>query len=246
MKPRTPESTRIYAVGDIHGCNDLLNGLLEKIIRDDRSRPAVKTRKIVFLGDYVDRGPGSAQAVDILLSDLPKGFEAVFLKGNHEEMMMEALNDRRAVSFWLGNGGRETLTSYGVDLSDGEGLERDSHDLMQEFRTRLPREHRDFLASLSYSHQCGDYFFVHAGIHPDHPLDAQKDRDLIWIRDRFLFSEKDFGKIIVHGHTPVREVDRADNRIGIDTAAVYGGWLTAIVLDGTHQEFLQISARDGE
>ena len=237
MKPCIPENTRIYAIGDIHGCSDLLETLLDQITADNLMRADVQSIKLVFLGDYIDRGPDSARVIDTLMHGLPGGYEAIFLKGNHEAMMLEALEDSKAASFWMQNGGYETIASYTFrkELRDSDP---ETDDPMPVFTQHLPPEHLDFLTSLQHSYQCGDYFFAHAGVHPDKPLDEQKDRDLMWIRDRFLFSEKDFGKIIVHGHTPVREVDTADNRIGIDTAAVYGGKLTALMLEGKQRKFL--------
>lgn len=244
MKPGTPENTRIYAIGDIHGCSDLLETLLEQITADNLMRADMESKKLVFLGDYIDRGPDSARVIDILMHGLPDGYEAIFLKGNHEAMLLEALKETQAASFWIQNGGHETIASYASrkELLNSNP-EVDTDDRMQIFAQHLPLEHLDFLTSLQHSYQCGDYFFAHAGVHPDRPLNEQKERDLMWIRDRFLFSEIDFGKIIVHGHTPVREVDTANNRIGIDTAAVYGGKLTAVMLEGEQRKFLSAYAK---
>ena len=239
MKPGIPQDTRIYAIGDIHGCHDLLEDLLQQILRDDSGRPCAERKILVFLGDYIDRGPCSAEVIDHLLHALPTGFEKVFLKGNHEVMLLDALENPQTelpALFWLRNGGYETLISYNTgDVKPNDQLA--PRELMQSLAANLPPEHQAFFNSLQSSFRCGDYFFVHAGIHPDRPLNKQRERDMMWIRDRFLFSEKDFGKIIVHGHTPMKDVDIADNRIGIDTAAVYGGMLTALMLEG-HQRKL--------
>ncbi len=244
MKPGIPENTRVYAIGDIHGCLDLLEQLLEQIVRDETKRTRVKRKLLVFLGDYIDRGPHSAQVIDHLLNRLPPGFKKIFLKGNHEVMLLDALEDQETelpILFWLRNGGYETLASYRA--SDEKPDDRETpRELIQLFAARLPAEHLAFFNSLQNSFQCGDYFFVHAGIHPDRPLDKQLERDMMWIRDRFLFSEKDFGKVIIHGHTPMRDVDIADNRIGIDTAAVYGGRLTALMLEGQSRKLLHADA----
>ena len=156
-------------------------------------------------------------------------------------MLQEALDDASAADFWLRNGGRETVASYGIRKTTGEHALQIEQQL-HFFAERLTPQHRDFLTSLQTSHQAGDYFFAHAGVNPKRPLDEQRERDLLWIRDPFLFSEKDFGKIIVHGHTPARDVDIADNRIGIDTAAVYGGKLTALMLEGEQRNFLSAKA----
>ena len=240
--PRAPENTRIYAIGDIHGCADLLETLLDQIIANDQMLYDIEVKNLVFLGDYVDRGPESARVLNILLHELPKGYEAIFLKGNHELMLLEALESSQAADFWLRNGGRETIASYNIRLSSYQGAAK-SEELMHVFNMRLPLEHLEFLNSLQLSFETEDYFFVHAGIHPDRPLNSQQEKDMLWIRDRFLFSEKDFGKIIVHGHTPGGEVDEANNQIGIDTAAVYGGSLTALMIDQDKRQYLHAKAK---
>ncbi len=241
MPPGVLENTRIYAIGDIHGCHELLKTLLDQIITHDLTRPRIKTKILVFLGDYVDRGENSKAVIDILLDACPQGYDTVFLKGNHEEMLLNALNDQAAADFWLRNGGRQTLASYGISI-DTDPAELTIKQLMEEFLERLPQEHLAFLTNLQLTFESGDYFFAHAGIHPDKPLNDQEERHLLWIRDRFLFSQEDFGKVIVHGHTPARDVESANNRIGIDTAAVYGGKLTALMLEGREQIFLYAKA----
>jgi len=242
-----PKNTRIYAIGDIHGCADLLEILLDKIIRNDQKLQAIEYKKLVFLGDYIDRGPASKKVIDILLHDLPKDYEAFFLKGNHEVMMIEALEERQAADYWLRNGGHETISSYQSARSSTKE-QASSEELMHLFKAKLPKEHLAFLKTLQLSFQLGDYFFVHAGVNPARSLDEQTEQDMLWIRDRFLFSEKDFGKVIIHGHTPGKDVDEADNQVGIDTAAVYGGCLTAMMLEGNKHQYLQVQAKgtDGD
>ncbi len=241
MPPGILENTRIYAIGDIHGCHDLLNTLLDQIIAHDLTRAPVDTKILVFLGDYVDRGENSKAVIDILLDACPKGYDTIFLKGNHEEMLLKALDDQAAADFWLRNGGRQTLASYGIaGATDHDEFTHEQ--LIEEFNQRLPQEHLVFLKKLRLTFEYGDYFFAHAGIDPNTPLDQQEEQHLLWIRDRFLFSVKNFGKVIIHGHTPTRDVDSAANRIGIDTAAVYGGKLTALMLEGSEQKFLYAKA----
>ncbi|MCF6198685.1 MAG: serine/threonine protein phosphatase [Hyphomicrobiaceae bacterium] len=237
-----PPNTRIYAIGDIHGCADHLETLLDQITKNDRLLDKVKNKKLVFLGDYIDRGPASKKVLDTLLHDLPKDYEAIFLKGNHELMLIEALENSQAAEFWLRNGGRETISSYNVELTTHRKPNA-SAKLIKAFKKRLPAQHLKFFKELQLSFQFGDYFFVHAGIHPDRPLDKQQEQDMLWIRDRFLFSEKNFGKIIIHGHTPSKDVDEADNQIGIDTAAVYGGCLTALMLENGKRQYLHSKSR---
>ncbi len=239
---RLPKNTRIYAIGDIHGCADLLEILMDKITKNDQHLEPIEFKKLVFLGDYIDRGPASQKVIDILLYDLPKDYETIFLKGNHELMMIEALEDCRAADYWLRNGGLETISSYRSAHSSTNG-QASSEELMHLFKAKLPKEHLAFLKTLQLSFQLGDYFFVHAGVNPERSLDEQVEQDMLWIRDRFLFSEKDFGKVIIHGHTPGKDVDEADNQVGIDTAAVYGGCLTAMMIESNKHQYLHVQAK---
>ncbi len=238
-----PEDATIYAVGDIHGRIDLLDALLEKIAGDTRN-DGFQRRVLIFLGDYVDRGGGAFQVIGRLSAltetsgfKIFRQFDTHFLKGNHEYSLIDFLDAGDYANFWLDNGGRETLISYGIDASNifaGGNLEQ----LRRDFRAALPDHHLEFLRALDYRHVEGDYFFVHAGVRPDVALDAQDPFDMMWIRHEFLSSQADFGKIIVHGHSPNFEPAIKSNRIGIDTGAYYSGRLTALVLQGTGRRFL--------
>lgn len=233
---RVPPGRRIYAIGDIHGRDDLLRELHRRIV-DDRANLAPDCRPVViYLGDYVDRGPGSLEVVDMLLNEPLAGFKRVYLMGNHERMMLDFLNGPPD-PVWLFNGGTATLWSYGVS---GRSLtsERDLEHLRTCLIEAVPSTHRGFLDSLSFSHEEGDYLFVHAGVRPGRPLDRQEPQDLLWIRGPFLHSEADFGRRIVHGHTITPEPVVARNRIGIDTGAFYSGRLTCAVLEDTQLRFL--------
>jgi serine/threonine protein phosphatase 1 len=199
-------------------------------------QPPATHKRLIFLGDYVDRGPACKEVIDILLHDLPQDFDTTFLKGNHEDLLLNALEDDLAGRAWLMNGGFETIRSYGIEDDNSE------QEQLHKFKKILSREHLEFFRGLKLSYTCGDFFFTHAGINPEKSFDEQEERDLIWIRDRFLDSRKDFGKIVVHGHTPVFSPDIRKNRIGIDTGAVYGRSLTTVMLDGTRREFLAIDA----
>jgi serine/threonine protein phosphatase 1 len=239
--PTVPAGTRVYAIGDSHGCVERLRALHQAILADRDAAPAAgppATRwVVVYLGDYVDRGPDSRGVIDLLLSDPLPGFESVYLKGNHEDLMLGVLDEGQAPMTWLVNGGGATLESYGIDP---EEVTRDSRDRPPRgLAPRLPAAHLDFLHGLALSHVEGDYLFVHAGIRPGIPLDAQRDRDLLWIRDAFLDSDADHGKVVVHGHTPSRTPELMANRIGIDTGACFGGCLTAVVLEGAGRRLLQ-------
>lgn len=239
--PKVPDGTLVYAVGDVHGRADLLEKMHAAILKDSLDVPAER-KVVVYLGDYVDRGPGSKKVVDILLDRPLPGFERVHLMGNHEAFLIEFLNDLEAGPGWFFNGGLATLSSYGVKIGKHDEL---SYDVLQrvqeEFRDKVPESHIDFYKTLEFSRTEGDFFFVHAGIRPGVPLDNQTDEDMLWIREEFLGCEEDYGKVIVHGHTITWEPEVRPNRIGIDTGAFASGVLTALVLEGREQDFLTVS-----
>lgn len=236
-----PDGTRVYAIGDIHGRADLLARLLD-MIGDDAEAADPARRVLICLGDYIDRGLESRQVIDMLLDKPFEGFETVFLRGNHEQALLDFLGDKSFGPSWFAFGGDATLYSYDVryaaDLDRRERLDVAHRDFTQ----RLPPRHLAFLQALPYCHVEGDYFFVHAGIQPGTPLDRQTAKDMLWIRDPFLDSTADHGKIIVHGHTILTDVTEPDiraNRIGIDTGAYDSGRLTALVVEGDRRRFLQ-------
>ncbi len=241
--PGIPEGQRVYAVGDIHGRLDLLNELLRMIVRDNAVRPEAETC-VVFLGDYVDRGPDSRGVIERLSGGLGEGLEGVFLCGNHEDMLLRSFEDAGAFAVWTANGGLAALDSYGVNRellyggSGGAALLRNAQAIMAELAERMPAAHLRFLRELPLSAVVGDYFFVHAGVRPGVPLNAQAREDCLYIRGEFLRYRGDFGKIIVHGHTPAREPDIQANQIGIDTLAFHTGRLTALRLEGNSRGFL--------
>ncbi len=228
---------RIYAIGDIHGRFDLLERLTSKIRGDLDESPAARTIEI-FLGDYVDRGPQSREVIEWLIESPPLANERICLLGNHEDMLLRALDSTSVMSNWLFNGGGETLLSYGVKTR-GFGGESALIDLQHGLRAALPATHLEFLASLRRMVAIGPYLFVHAGIRPGRRPEDQDPDDLVWIRKPFLDSDADFGCIVVHGHTPVDRPDVRKNRINTDTGAVFTGCLTCLVLEGTERRFLQ-------
>lgn len=239
-RPALAAGLRLFAIGDIHGRNDLLGRMLE-IIEADLATSRTETARIIFLGDYVDRGLESAGVIERLArGTMPGGAEAVFLRGNHEQAMLDFMADPAGGSAWLRFGGVETLLSYGVHAPPG-GTDDPGHlaDLAAALADSLPAAHLDFLHATRTSHAEAGWFFTHAGIRPGVALDAQAPDDLLWIRQDFLDSPRDHGAIIVHGHTITAEPDVQENRIGIDTGAYMSGRLTCLVVEETGIRFLQ-------
>jgi len=238
---RAPDSHLIYAIGDIHGRADLLDDLLARIADDAERASEVRHRTLIFLGDYIDRGPDSARVIETLLFGLPDGFDARFLKGNHEAMLLGFLDGDANLMLWLQNGGDATLASYGIEISELDIGSEHADKLRQEFSEALPRAHRVFFGHLELMIELGDYLFVHAGIRPGRPLDQQDPHDLIWIREEFGCHREDFGRLVVHGHTSGPEPIIRPNRICIDTHAWFSGRLTALRLHGSGRELLWTS-----
>lgn len=230
-----PDGMRVYAIGDIHGRRDLLEDLCAQIDKDLESAPsAVMT---VFLGDYVDRGSDSAGVIERLAErNFPTPFCA--LRGNHEQVLLQFLQDETLLESWRKFGGLETLHSYGVDVTDpmrgrGYAMARSA------FMERIPESHLIFLENTKLGVAYGDFFFVHAGVRPGVSLHAQRADDLLWIRDEFLLSQDVWEKVVVHGHTPVQAPEVRQNRINIDTGAFATSVLTALVLEGADRRFIQ-------
>lgn len=242
--PAGARGYRAYAVGDIHGRVDLLEHLLAKIHADLQHRPVAKTL-LVFVGDLIDRGPSSAQVIERLRCYSRDGVQPVFLLGNHEEVMLRALRgDPTVIDSWLQFGGLQCLQSYGVTLARLRG--RSSEEVIEIVRAVVPHNHVKFLESFADSCRFGDYLFVHAGIRPGIEVDQQSQSDLRWIRDPFLFDERDHGFIVVHGHTITDEVEERPNRIGIDTGAYRSGLLTALAIQGTERWLIDTGSRGGK
>ncbi|MFT4027913.1 MAG: metallophosphoesterase family protein [Novosphingobium sp.] len=223
---------RVYAIGDIHGRFDLLSRLILAIESDSAERgPAVT--EIVVLGDFIDRGPGSAEVI-AALAGLREREGLVVLKGNHEAALVEAWHgDRTMLALWLDHGGDATLRSLGA--SNEEIDPADQRLLLRNVRKHVSKSLVKWLASLPIQHRWGAYLFVHAGIRPGLPLAQQSPQDMLWIREEFTRSDADHGLIVVHGHTISDQACIRRNRIGIDTGAYRTGRLTAIGLEaGAH------------
>jgi serine/threonine protein phosphatase 1 len=219
---RLPAGMRVYAIGDIHGCDRELGALHAAVAVDLARRPARSTT-VVHLGDYFDHGPDSAAVLARLAAAPPiAGTRVVMLCGDHERMLLDVLSgDRPAATDWLHSGGAATLTSFGLD----PGSPREA------WLAALPADLPAFLRGLAPSLRLGGYLFAHAGVRPGVPLDRQTDEDLIGIRQPFLSSEQDFGAVVVHGHTPVSLPLIRTNRIALDTGAGLGGRLSCAVLE---------------
>lgn len=242
-KASVPPGLGVYAVGDIHGRLDLLDAMLGMIGAREAARPS-RRRMLIFLGDYIDRGPDSAGVVDRLLTGMPEGFEVVCLRGNHEEILLQCLGGPDWFENWALNGGLATIASYGVPVdARAHPRELDARKILAQLARAMPKAHRDFYSGLPLWREVGGYLFVHAGLRPGVPLAAQTLRDCTFIRGPFLRHEGDFGRIVVHGHTPVDEPEIRPNRIGIDTGAVFTGRLTALCLEGATRTFLTTGGR---
>lgn len=230
------ETSRIYAIGDIHGRLDLLDRAVAAIERDVKERgPAALT---VTLGDYVDRGPASSGVLERLAAN-PFPTPYVALKGNHETFMEAFLADPTLGPQWRAFGGLETLHSYGVPVGRLM-MTRNYDEAARALRKALPPSHVDFLQSMKTSHGHGKYYLCHAGVRPGVPLDHQNEHDLLWIRGEFLDSDVGFGKIVIHGHTPVERPEIKANRINIDTGAFATGQLTCVALHDDGHRFLDV------
>ncbi|WP_439567632.1 metallophosphoesterase [Sphingopyxis sp.] len=231
-----PAGMLIYAIGDIHGRDDLFANLLDLIDADRSNRPHEQC-VLILLGDLVDRGPDSRDVVERALG-LADRFDRVHhLIGNHEECMLAALSGSvRALRYFYRIGGDATIRSYVG--GDGVSEQHTFEELAELFPPAVPQRHIDFLGRGEDMVLYGDYAFVHAGVRPGVSLDRQKTSDLRWIRDDFLNNESDHGPLVVHGHSISENVDLACNRIGIDTGAYASGCLTALTLQGREQSFL--------
>ena len=224
-----PPGERVYAVGDVHGCDDKL-ALIHAQVAADLEEFPVASPTLLHIGDYIDRGLDSKAVLDRLLRGSPvKGMPVVNLMGNHEAMLLAALDDdAQAALDWTANGGDAALKSWDIPPDSTPDL----------WRRLIPRGHQELMEGLALRHDAGGYVFVHAGVDPRKPLDAQDRADLLWIREPFLSWTRGFGAVIVHGHTPVERPAVRPNRIGIDTGAVMGGRLTCLVLEGDRLGFL--------
>jgi serine/threonine protein phosphatase 1 len=215
-------SDAVYAIPDIHGYREMLDAALHLVAGDGGDEA-----HIVFLGDYVDRGPDSRGVLQTLIDGIAAGRDWTALRGNHDQMFLDALEGRmepERFQWWMqGNlGGRETLASFGVDTPAYRG----------DWRQKIPGLHRQFLSTLPYTYQTEELFLCHAGISPGTPLERQVPEDLMWIREPFLYDTRDHGKLVVHGHTPVDAPQHHGNRVALDCGTGWGRPLQVAVFEG--------------
>jgi Calcineurin-like phosphoesterase. len=231
-----PEGQRVYAIGDVHGRDDLFAGMLDLIRADNAARSPAEV-SIVLLGDLIDRGPQSADVVERAMRLREEFPETRLLIGNHEECFLAALTgDVRRLRYFMRIGGDATVASYWGDeksLADAT-----FEEVAERLPGLVPDEHVAFLGTGEDIIEIGDYAFVHAGIRPGIPLEKQSLSDLRWIRDEFLDNLADHGKMIVHGHSITAEPDEQANRIGVDVGAFRSGTLAALALEGEQRWFL--------
>jgi len=239
---RVPDGSLVYCVGDVHGRDDLLRDMAGHVEVDMTTR-SFDNAVTVFLGDYIDRGPDTRAVIERLANgEWPTSIIA--LAGNHEDFLTEFLKDAGILDFWRSQGGLATLHSYEVDVGPAMAG-REFAKVQAAFSARFPKNHRDFLDALKVSAAIGDYFFCHAGVRPGVALDRQERGDLLNIREPFLSSEAEHGKLVVHGHTPAIAPEIRPNRIGIDTGAYATGRLTCLALEKDQQRFLPVVGYDG-
>ena len=242
-KPPSTGGPLVYAVGDIHGRADLLSRLITALLADAAKTPALAPT-LVFVGDYVDRGPGSRQVVDMLIT-LRDHAQVRLLRGNHDDSLLRFLDDAAFGPTWIRLGGAATLDSYGVPPPSPRAGESEWALARDAFARALPPGHKVFFEALEPYVLIGDYVFVHAGVRPGVPLAQQTLQDLMWIRDDFLGARRPADQVVVHGHTPAPDAYIGAERIGLDTGAYATGVLTAVRLHETAQNFIQSHAERG-
>lgn len=236
--PCVPAGVRVYAIGDIHGRADLLTTIHKSILNDAKTANGEMKLVLVYLGDYVDRGMESRQVIEMLITSPLPGFETVFLKGNHEDALLTFLEDSSIGPDWFPIGGDACLYSYKVSPHNSLPAAKKFKQLQKSFKDVFPDDHLSFLSNLKLSYESGDYLFVHAGVMPSRALSKQTAEHLMWVRSEFTRDRRNYGKIIVHGHTVTDKPDIRANRIGIDTGAYATGHLTCLILEGTKRRFL--------
>lgn len=237
LDAKAPEGMRLYAIGDIHGCRELLVEMHERIDAETaRDRPA--DWRIVHVGDYCDRGPDTKGVLDFLTARMAADARVICLRGNHDEGFLSFLTARPGAGIFVNNGGEATAASYGIEADfSPPAIERTRAALAGA----VPDAHVGFLATLPYSVGFGDFFLCHAGVRPGVQLERQDPQDLIWIREKFLDYPHLHPKVVVHGHTPADQVEIMGNRVNVDTRAFASGRLSALMVEGSRKSLLEVS-----
>lgn len=237
-----PDGQLIYAVGDLHGMVGLAKAMIERLLGDAKSYPDLEPH-LIFLGDFVDKGDHSKDVICLLVElSKRKDVRTTFIKGNHEDAMLTFLAHPSFGPQWISYGGAQTLASYGISMPEVRKYNPAIwEDVALRFKEAVPKEHIEFLEGLPTSIRIGNYFFVHAGVRPNRPLEDQEDSDLMWIRRQFLEDKQNLAAIIVHGHSPDLEAYQDQRRIGVDTGAYATGKLSAVRLVGTSSCILSVT-----
>lgn len=234
-RPALPDGLRVYAIGDVHGRLDLFDEVLDKIDRNEMDKPIARSLTVV-LGDMIDRGPKSREVVQRILGLSARRW-ILAMRGNHEQCLLDFLQDPEVLTSWGQWGAFPTLLSYGLKFGGNTDAQK-RRELQGELLAALPPAHLAFFRELPVSFSCHGYFFAHAGVRPGIALDKQQPEDLLWIREEFLAYDRPFERIIIHGHTPVPEPEVLPHRINIDTGAYATGRLTCLMIEGDRISFL--------
>ena len=229
----------IFAIGDIHGCLNQLVSLQDKIFNYPQYNK--EEDLLLYLGDYIDRGPSSKDVINHILQLQTEGIKSIFLMGNHEQFMIDFLfNKINNLSNWLMNGADQTFKSYDIEVAEfiKDGFEDDKIDKLRNiFLSKLTKEHIYFFNNFKLTYIMGDYLFVHAGINPEKSLSEQSEIDFLWSRsDQFFDKNFKFEKIIVHGHTPESDIINFPYRISVDTGCFFSGKLSCVCLNDNNNE----------
>lgn len=219
----------VFAVGDVHGRLDLVQDAERKILA--RAAETEKLRLVIYLGDYVDRGPDSRRVLDHLMTPLPHPFQRICICGNHDDAFFQFVTSKKFDRRWLEFGGDATLRSYGIDSNYILQTSPDGAELRRLVKTEIPPAHLMFLKNAPTAIRCGRYLFVHAGVMPGLPLEEQDDMDLMWMREPFLSSGPEMDVTVVHGHTATQDVVFGPGRIGVDTGAYMTNKLSVLHIE---------------
>ena len=226
--------SQVFAVGDIHGCKNLLDKIHNKIRIATNTKSGKKL--IIYLGDYIDRGPDVKGTIDTLINFNLPNVEKIFLLGNHEQMFLDVLEGKNNSLYnWISNSGLETIESYGGDLSKyiDDNLELTfEKKIVTKIKKFLPKAHLNFFNNLKLYHVWNNYLFVHAGINPKMPIEKQQKETLIWTREKSFFDPlMTYDKIVVHGHTAKEKIEKYPFRINLDTGSFYSGRLSCLLFE---------------